>query len=120
MSEDALQAAKTLLSEGNLRSAVSRAYYSVYCAATHEIVQHLTTFGHGWQNPPHQDIPQFIQHNLGLPDFVKQRLKRRIRALRQFREDADYRPHTTVDMTIVRDCIRDASAIQNDLWGTKQ
>ncbi|MDQ2688367.1 MAG: HEPN domain-containing protein [Armatimonadota bacterium] len=37
LSEDSLKAAEALLREGHYRSSVSRAYYSAYCVATHEI-----------------------------------------------------------------------------------
>ena len=120
MSEDALEAAKALLTEGRFRSAVSRAYYTAYCALTGEIVKVVNAFAGGWHNPPHADVPQYIQSNLpGFVGWERKRLTRLIRTLRLFRENADYRPHEPVDQQTAKDCIRDAAAIQTMLWKEK-
>lgn len=117
MSKDALEAAKALLTEGRFRSAVSRAYYAAYCALTGEIVKAVSAFAGGWHNPPHADVPQYIQNNLaGFVGWERKRLARLIRTLRLFRENADYRPHQPVDQQTAKDCIRDAAAIQRMLW----
>ena len=119
LSEDSLHAAEVLLREGQgyFRSSVSRAYYAAHCAATYLIVQKLTTFSHGWKNPPHQKVPVYIQNNLNIPQVRKDAATRLINTLRQFRENADYRPHFFVDEQAARDCVRDAAAIQQELWG---
>ena len=67
LSEDSLQAAETLLQDGRYQSCISRAYYAAYCAATHEIIQKLTTFSHGRNNPTHELLPNYIQNNLTIP-----------------------------------------------------
>jgi len=112
LSEDSLKASEALLREGRYRSSVSRAYYSAYCAPTHEIVQRLTTFAFGWNNPPHEKSPIYVQNNLTLPPSGKNKIKRLLRILRQYREDADYRPHRSINVQAARDCVRDAVAIQ--------
>ena len=119
LSKDNLRAAEVLLREGTgyYRSSVSRAYYAAYCAATYLIVQKLTTFPNGWKNPPHQKVPVYIQHNLTIPQARKDDAIKLIDTLRQFREDADYRPNVAVDEQAARDCVRDAAAIQQKLWG---
>jgi uncharacterized protein (UPF0332 family) len=120
MSEDSQSAAEALLREGHYRSSVSRAYYAAYCAATHEIVQKLATFAFGWNNPPHEMLPIYIQNNLTLSQSEKNKIKRLLRILRQYREDADYRPHRAINVQFARDCVRDAGAIQQELWGGRR
>jgi uncharacterized protein (UPF0332 family) len=117
LSNGSLLAAEALLREGYHRSSVSRAYYAAYYAATHEIVQKLTTFSYGRKNPTHEKVPTYIQSNLTLSQPKKDALTRLINTLRLFREDADYRPHMSIDDQTARDCIRDAAAFQQELWG---
>jgi uncharacterized protein (UPF0332 family) len=117
LSEDSLLAAETLLQDGRYRSCISRAYYAAYCAATHEIVQKLTTFSHGWRNPSHEKVPVYIQNNLTITQAKKDSIITDVVILRLFREDADYRPGVLVDEQTAQDCIRAAAAIQQDLWG---
>lgn len=118
MSRDSLLAAEALLREGRYRSSVSRACCAAYCAATHEIVHKLTTFSYGRNNPPHEKVPTYIQNNLTIPQAKRDAVSTLVSILRFFREDADYRPHMTVDETIARDCIRAAGEVQQGLWGT--
>jgi uncharacterized protein (UPF0332 family) len=117
MSEDSLRAAEALLREGRYRSSISRSYYAAYCAATHEIVQKLTTFSHGWKNPSHEKVPVYVQNNLTISQVKKDAVVRLIGALRLLREDADYRPQENIDAAAAQDCIRDARDIQQELWG---
>lgn len=112
MSEGTLRGAEVLLREGDYLGCVSRAY----CAATSEIVKKLTTFPHGWRNPTHEKVPVYIQNNLTLPQGKKDTVSTLIKTLRLFREDADYRPYETVDEAVARDCVRDATAVQQELW----
>ncbi len=120
LSEDSLQAAEALLQDGRYRSCISRAYYAAYCAVTHEIVQKLTTFSRGWQNPSHERVPAYIQNNLTITQAKKDTVSNDISLLRLFREDADYRPAALIDEQIARDCVRTAAAIQQELWGTSK
>jgi uncharacterized protein (UPF0332 family) len=73
------------------RSSVSRSYYAAYCAVTSDLVARGVRFGRGWHNPPHEHLLHLLTHNLTLPQDVRRRLSRRMRALRHAREDADYR-----------------------------
>jgi uncharacterized protein (UPF0332 family) len=117
LSEGNLRAAEILFREGEYRSCISRAYYAAYCAATEEIVKKLTTFPNAWNNPPHIKVSVYIQNNLTLAPTKKQRIIRRINILRLYRENADYRPQTTISEQVARNCIRAAAAIQRDFWG---
>lgn len=117
LSKDALHAAEVLHREGCYRSSVSRSYYAAYCAATSEIVKKLTTFSYGRNNPSHEKVPTYVQSNLTLHQAKKGTISTLINTLRQFREDADYRPQVEVDEQIARDCIRDAAAVQQEFWG---
>ncbi len=106
------------MQQGQYRSCISRAYYAAYCAATHEIVKKLTTFTHGRANPAHEKVPMYVQNNLTVPQATKSTVNELITILRLFREDADYRPQAVIDETTARDCIRNAEAVQQELWGT--
>ncbi len=118
LSEDSLLAAEALLQEGRYRSCVSRAYYAAYCAATHEIIQKLTTFSYGRNNPSHELTPIYVQNNLTIPQARKDAVDTYLRLLRIYREDADYRPQTIIDEITARECVRAAAEVQQQLWGT--
>ena len=116
LSEDSLLAAETLLQEGRYRSCISRAYYAAYCAATHEIVQKLTTFSNGWNNPTHNLVPTYVQKNLTIPQVRKDSVSTLVTLLRFYRVDADYRPNIAVDKQTAQECIRAAAEVQWELW----
>ncbi len=118
LSEDSLLAAEALLQEGRYRSCISRAYYAAYCAATQEIVQKLTTFSHGRNNPSHELLPSYIQNNLTISRAKKDVVSTLTSLLRLYREDADYRPHLAVDKITAQECVRAAVEVQQELWGT--
>ena len=117
LSEDSLRAAEALLREGHYRSSVSRSYYAASCAATHETVQKLTTFSHGWKNPTHEKVPVYVQSNLTMPLAQKVVVVNLINALRLFREDADYRPQVIIGAQAASNAIRDSRRVQKELWG---
>ena len=118
LSEDSLQAAEELLQEGHYRSCISRAYYAAYCAVTHEVIQKLTTFSYSRNNPWHELLPNYIQSNLTISRTKKDAVDTYVRLLRYYREDADYRPQTTIDELTARECVRAAAEVQQQLWGT--
>lgn len=118
LSEDSLLAAEALLQEGRYRSCISRAYYAAYCAATHEIVQKLTTFSYGRNNPSHELLSGYIQNNLTISKTKKDIVSTLSILLRFYREDADYRPLIEIDRAIAQECIRAAIEVQQELWGT--
>lgn len=117
LSEGSLRAAEILLREGEYRSCVSRAYYAAYCAATEEIVKKLTTFPNAWNNPPHIKVPLYVQNNLTISQASKNAIVNLLDGLRLMRENADYRPQTTITARDAQDCIRDAAAVQHEFWG---
>lgn len=111
MGEDALRAAKQLHDQEHYRSSVSRSYYAAYCVLTHALEEQHVTFGRGWNNPPHEQLPRLVRGNLPLPEWHKREINQALRRLRLHREDADYRPAGPVDRTVALDCLRDASMI---------
>ena len=119
LSKSSLSAAEVLLRTGQFRSSVSRSYYAAYCAATGEIVQSTVTFPNGWNNPPHEKVPHYVQYNLAISQVRKNTIKSLVRILRQLREDADYRPYRQVSQETARDCVRDAQRVQQELWERK-
>src|SRR5438552_17364424 len=108
MSLDSLRAAKTLVGEGRLRSAVSRSYYAAYCAVTSELVGRGISFAHGWNNTGHEQLPDLVSNNLPMPPERRRRLRKALRILRRAREDADYRPGITVVRPAALDYLRAA------------
>lgn len=115
LSRDCLQAAKQLAGQGHLRSSVNRSYYAAYSAVTSHLVARGVRFAHGWNNPAHEQLPDFIQNNLSLSQDARRRLRKILRILRKAREDADYRPGLSIDRTLVLHCIRDAIAVLTEL-----
>lgn len=115
MSRDCLHVAKPLALQQQWRSSVNRSYYAAYCAVTGELVARGLSFAHGWNNPAHEQLPEFVANNLTLPQNSRRRLIRLLRPLRRAREDADYRPGVTVDRILALDCIRDAAVIMRSL-----
>lgn len=109
LSAEALRAAKALLNEECYRGCVSRAYYSVYCAAAGRVVGKGVKFRHGWKNPAHEQLPGLIRSRFArVSEANRRQLFRRLRRLRLARTDADYRPQAKVDRALARDAIREA------------
>jgi uncharacterized protein (UPF0332 family) len=115
MSHDSFRAAQKLLAEGHLRSSVSRSYYAAYAVVSGELVRRGLTFAHGWNNPSHEQVAALIRNGLALPLNLRYQLNRAIRRLRIVREDADYRPGTTVDRRTALAAIHDANLIRQTL-----
>jgi uncharacterized protein (UPF0332 family) len=115
LSIDSLLAARRLATDGHLRSSISRAYYAAYCAIAGELAAQGLSFPYGWNNPSHEPLPDLVSHNLPLPLSTRHRLSRKIRLLRRAREDADYRPGTTVDRALTLQCLRDARTVLMEL-----
>ena len=66
---------------------------------------------HGWNNPAHDQIPELIINNLGLPRNTKYELRKMLSVLRKSRENADYRPNVLIDESLARDSARLAQRI---------
>ena len=111
LSFDCLKAAKKLLDEGLFRRSVSSSYYSAYSAVTSALVAKNVVFACGWNNPAHDQVPELILNNMGLPRKTRFQLNKAIRRLRIERENADYRPKATLDRNNALNCIHDASLI---------
>ena len=106
LSRDSLRAAKLLARGGYYRSSVSRSYYAAYCATAGELTSRRVSFPHGWGNPAHEQPPGLVAHNLPLSRGTRHRFARNLRLLRRAREDADYRPGTSVNQALVLECLR--------------
>ena len=115
LSQEALQAAKSLAGQGLWRGSINRAYYAAYCAVTGELVKRWVRFARGWKNPAHEQLPDLIEHRLALSHAARRRLKRIVRVLRKAREDADYRPGIVIDRALALDRLRDAITVMNEL-----
>ena len=110
LSAEALRAAKALEKAGCYRGCVSRAYYSVYCAAAGRVVGKGVKFRHGWQNPAHEQLPGLIRGRfVTVSETDRWELVKTLRRLRFVRTDADYRPRASVDETLARNAPRYAS-----------
>ena len=70
-----------------------------------------------WKNPAHAKIPVYVQGNLSIAQEKKDSVSTLMNTLRLFREHADYRPGEVVDEEDVRNRVRDAAAVQQELWG---
>jgi len=99
-----LDTAKSLRDRDDSRSCVSRIYYAAYQAAASVSIAHGDTaqFPPGWNNPSHQQLPDLVQNNGDFTPSARRTAARILRLLRNFREDADYRPGRTVDAATVR------------------
>src|SRR5207245_3193453 len=97
------------------RSSVSRSYYAAYCTVTDALAARSTSFAHGWGNPPHEHLLDYIDNNLRLSAAVRSRLRKAMRILRRAREDADYRPGLTVERPLALECLRLARFVMETL-----
>ncbi len=104
MSLATLDTAKVLRERDDFRSCVSRVYYAAYQAAASVCIEHEDTllFPVGWNNPSHEQLPDLVQNNGDFDLSARRTATRILRLLRNFREDADYRPGRTVDAATVR------------------
>jgi hypothetical protein len=73
------------------------------------------TFATGYQNPSHEAIPGLIRNKCLPLGMQADDLIESCTLLRYFRIDADYKPHATVDATIARDVLREASLVLSAL-----
>lgn len=99
-----LDTAKSLQGRDDARSCVSRIYYAAYQAAASVCIAHgdAVRFPNGWNNPSHEQLPDLVQNNGSINPSARRTAARILRLLRNFREDADYRPGRTVDAATVR------------------
>jgi len=99
-----LGTARLLRDRDDFRSSVSRIYYAAYQVATAACIAHgdAAQFPVGWNNPSHEQLPDLTQNNGDFNLSARRTATRILRLLRNFREDADYRPGRTVDSVTVR------------------
>ena len=108
-----LDTAKFLRERDDARSCVSRIYYAAYQAAASVSITHgdAARFPNGWNNPSHEQLPDLVQNNGNLSLPARRTAARILRLLRNFREDADYRPGRTVDTATVRTALLAAATL---------
>ena len=108
-----METAQLAYNADDWRSAVSRAYYAAYQAATASCVAHRDeiNFPSGWNNPAHDQLPELIQNNGDLSLFARRQVTQLLVALRVTRESADYRPGRTVDKPIALESLQRAILI---------
>ena len=97
MSRENLASAKKLLVEGYYRKCTSCGYCSVYSAITSELMNNKSSFALGWNNPSHEQVPKLILMSASFDLGDRCKIRKHVMLLRQWREDADYRPHKTFD-----------------------
>jgi len=98
LGKDNRVAACQLKDSGRWRSCVSRAYYAIYSAVTHELIQQGIVMPKRRGNPGHQALPQIVgAHLLRLRHPVRWQLSETVERLYKLRVVADYRPHFAVE-----------------------
>ena|SRR5690348_5627803 len=106
-----LQAAKRTLQD-EPRSSASRAYYAAHVVLAEALVDAGCRLTAGQQTPPHAAQARLIGAHLAHrgASFVRE-ARSAIRRLHARRLDADYRRTVTVDRSIARESVRDASTL---------
>ncbi len=107
------RSAQALHLEGDSRGTANRSYYSVYQLATCICVLHgdEPLFPHGWNNPSHDQLFDLIQNNGDLSLRTRRTFGTLLYALREARENADYRPGRTVDSEVALRSLQGATQI---------
>ena len=115
MSENNRKSAQQLLETEQIRSCISRSYYAAYCAVTDLLVSRNVQFPRGWNNPAHEQLPDLVLNNSGLPRATRFEVNKVLRRLSRQREDADYRPHAVLVLRDAVKAVRDAQFILRTL-----
>ena len=92
------------------RGVCSRAYYAAYALVTARLPGSIT-FGRGWRNPEHGKLPAYVSRIAGLRETDRRTVRQALRRLRQRREDADYGPGITVDLSAALKSMRDLASV---------
>jgi uncharacterized protein (UPF0332 family) len=111
------RAAKMLYEAQEYRPCISRAYYAAYQAVTAIAIEHgdEKNFPADWNNPSHEQLPELVRNNGGLPKEVRKRISNALRDLRYSREDADYRMGRTVNKEAAMKALHQAFDIMERL-----
>ena len=111
---DMLKAAQMLL-DTHPRSSASRAYYAAHIALAKTLEAHGYV-PQGGQTPPHKKQKTLIgQYLSGIGQSNVKELNRLFTRLYGRRIDSDYIRQVTIDRSIARDSIRDASSVFRSL-----
>jgi uncharacterized protein (UPF0332 family) len=116
LAQDSLAAAGELTRSGRHRSAVSRAYYAAFAAATMRLHSAGVPFPADWDGPAHRDLPRLIEMNLPRPDLGKRRkLKQLVQNLYNTRISADYKPGHSIGSVEARSAVNYAGMVLKSL-----
>jgi uncharacterized protein (UPF0332 family) len=115
VSLDSFRAANELLRGARHRSAVSRAYYAAFSAATGYLESRGVSFTAGRQSPPHRDLADLLGRYYQGSPLMKRQLQTTIRRLYTLRLFADYDVKITVDDTTSRDAVRYSAGVLRGL-----
>lgn len=110
LARDAVSAATVCRSASRARSAVSRAYYALYSAATAWLIDagEAPPVRGNW---PHRELPTVVTLVLRRRKTSENRRRDIVRNLRvcySMRLDADYQPGRTVDDSVAGEAVRSA------------
>ena len=98
LARDNRLAANETFVNGRWRTCISRAYFSIYSAATSALVQRGVTMPAGRGNPRHTRLPNLIGHYLtGTSHPLRWQLAGVIEKLYKLRLVADYVPQVSVE-----------------------
>jgi uncharacterized protein (UPF0332 family) len=114
-----LKTAWLVFHEGDFPSAVSRAYYAAYQAATAVCLLHGDSdrFPNGWNNPSHDQLPDLIVNNGSIEPSMRRALAQYLYQLRFTRETADYRPGKTIEKSDAFSCLQKSEKALEILLG---
>ena len=103
-SKDKLGVAETLLENGSLSDAVSRAYYSMFHAARAALLEE------GSRPKTHQGVISELGRLLR--DDIDRDLISSMSEVQSLREDADYEPYFEIDESVAEDSIDKARVLR--------
>ena len=106
-SKDKLEVAETLLENGNLNDAVSRAYYSMFHSARAALLEE------GSRPKTHQGVISELGRLLR--DDIDRDLISSMSEIQSLREDADYEPYFEIDESVAEDAIVKAGKLRDQI-----
>ena len=106
-SKDKLGVAETLLENGSLSDAVSRAYYSMFHSARAALLEE------GSRPKTHQGVISELGRLLR--DDIDRDLISSMSEVQSLREDADYEPYFEIDESVAEDAIDKARELRDQI-----
>lgn len=106
-SKDKVEVAETLLENGSLNDAVSRAYYSMFHSARAALLEE------GSRPKTHQGVISELGRLLR--DEIDRDLISSMSEIQSLREDADYEPYFEIDESVAEDAIVKAGKLRDQI-----